>query len=172
MNKHNPTQKHNTTQNNGKQIASWLCEDLFFREKCIKKKRSQHVKTDGQLLISLPLHTTQIMSTATKKICKASQDGTEKVLKRLLKAGASPNEPDSRGFYPVHYAAAGGHAKCLQLLLNAKASLDQADTNNCSPLYIAAQVGHTDAMKLLIDAKADVTVVENGKGTSPSRSCS
>ena len=45
------------------------------------------------------------------------RSGDAEGLARLISAGGNCKKPDSRGWTPMHEAAANGHHKCLEILI-------------------------------------------------------
>ncbi|KAK3738945.1 hypothetical protein RRG08_006512 [Elysia crispata] len=92
-------------------------------------------------------------------------------LEFLLKRNASPNETDSNGDLPIHYASRSGRFKNIDVLLkhaksndgpgmvNEKWGLGNVNRPNrfaMCPLHMAAEEGHLDAVRTLIKYGADV----------------
>jgi ankyrin repeat protein len=89
----------------------------------------------------------------------------------LLKKGANPNLPDSRGERPLHYAISRGRsevpeavrAKTLEMLLKAGAdpNLPESTKYGDTPLMAASNLGTAQLTKILLDAGAKVNGTNN-----------
>ena len=90
---------------------------------------------------------------------KASEDGDEKEVGRLLMGGVKPNSPDElnhMGWSPLHVAAQKGHAAVCELLLKAGADIEyQHPETGFTALMVAAQLGQAAACELLLKKGAD-----------------
>lgn len=89
-------------------------------------------------------------------ICLASDNGSDNMVRLLLKHGA---KPETKGDGQVEYSALvkacyGSHYSVVKLLLSSGAN---ANFNNRvrTPLIAASTTGHTDIIRLLLDNSAD-----------------
>ncbi|GAB1316489.1 hypothetical protein MFIFM68171_06699 [Madurella fahalii] len=81
----------------------------------------------------------------------------------LLKKGADPNFSNSRGWTPLHDAAATGNLEIIKTLINTGAVVTGvSDTADCAPLQVAAANGHPAAVRLLHEHGADVSQTHSG----------
>ncbi|KAJ4510584.1 general transcription repressor [Exophiala dermatitidis] len=95
----------------------------------------------------------------------AADCGHDKVVARLLEAGADVNARAIDGRTALHDAVTSGNSRCVQLLLEAGA--DPNATNGLeSPLHLASRYGHEEAVKLLIAAGADLEITNRVSGTA------
>jgi ankyrin repeat protein len=78
------------------------------------------------------------------------------IVKALLDAHASPDEPDEKGWRPVHAASFSGHEDCLRELARRGAVLDALGPGDTSALSQATGEGHEGVVRLLIDLKVRV----------------
>jgi ankyrin repeat protein len=72
-------------------------------------------------------------------------------LKRLLEAGANPDEGDEEGRTALHFACGYGELDCAKALIAAKASLDIVDHNKNTALHYAAGYGQAASVTLLLE---------------------
>ena len=86
--------------------------------------------------------------------------------KRLLDAGADPNEKDDKNQRtPLHWAARFGHRNSVELLLSKEVNIDEVDPWGMTPLHLAAREGHKDCVELLLKANADPNAVDSQNRT-------
>uniref|UniRef100_A0A8C2LT12 Neurogenic locus notch homolog protein 4 n=1 Tax=Cricetulus griseus TaxID=10029 RepID=A0A8C2LT12_CRIGR len=77
--------------------------------------------------------------------------------RRLLEAGANPNQPDRAGRTPLHTAVAADAREVCQLLLASRRTAVNARTQDgTTPLMLAARLAVEDLVEELIAARADV----------------
>lgn len=77
--------------------------------------------------------------------------------RRLLEAGANPNQPDRAGRTPLHTAVAADAREVCQLLLASRQTAVDARTDDgTTPLMLAARLAVEDLVEELIAARADV----------------
>uniref|UniRef100_A0A8C2VC98 Neurogenic locus notch homolog protein 4 n=1 Tax=Chinchilla lanigera TaxID=34839 RepID=A0A8C2VC98_CHILA len=77
--------------------------------------------------------------------------------RRLLEAGANPNEPDQAGRTPLHTAVAADAREVCQLLLSSRqTAVDARTEDGTTPLILAARLAVEDLVEELISARADV----------------
>uniref|UniRef100_A0A8C0W3B5 Neurogenic locus notch protein 4 n=1 Tax=Castor canadensis TaxID=51338 RepID=A0A8C0W3B5_CASCN len=77
--------------------------------------------------------------------------------RRLLEAGANPNQPDRAGRTPLHTAVAADAQEVCQLLLSSRqTSVDARTEDGTTPLMLAARLAVEDLVEELIAAGADV----------------
>ena len=94
-------------------------------------------------------------------LCRAAQFGLTKVVKKLLRFGASLDMAVTfLDMTPLYLAAREGHAGVINVLLEYNASLTAPTIYGHVPLHTASAYGHAAIVKLLIDAGADVNVVD------------
>lgn len=85
----------------------------------------------------------------------------------LLKAGASPNNPQVYTETPLHVAASLGSATCVNLLLSFGADVRvQMGAARSTPLHLSAEEGSAECTKLLLDHQA-AHDAKNSKGQTP-----
>uniref|UniRef100_A0A8C1MKE6 Ankyrin repeat domain 52 n=1 Tax=Cyprinus carpio TaxID=7962 RepID=A0A8C1MKE6_CYPCA len=81
-------------------------------------------------------------------------------LEFLLNSGADPTLRDSKGFSPVHYAAACGDRHNLKLLIEMSFKCVE-DVESCvpvSPFHLAAYNGHSEALQVLSETLVNVDI--------------
>lgn len=98
----------------------------------------------------------------------ALQGDAEQVSSLLLSGKRNPNQLDSSGFTPLHYATAPvGKVDICTLLLQGKADVDcRAGEGRATPLHRACTVGAEDVVALLLDWKAS-PIAEDADGQTP-----
>lgn len=77
--------------------------------------------------------------------------------RRLLEAGANPNQPDRAGRTPLHTAVAADAREVCQLLLRSRqTAVDARTEDGTTALMLAARLAVEDLVEELIAARADV----------------
>nr|XP_023397167.1 LOW QUALITY PROTEIN: neurogenic locus notch homolog protein 4 [Loxodonta africana] len=77
--------------------------------------------------------------------------------RRLLEAGANPNQPDRAGRTPLHAAVAADAREVCQLLLRSRqTAVDARTEDGTTSLMLAARLAVEDLVEELIAARADV----------------
>nr|XP_060470216.1 neurogenic locus notch homolog protein 4 isoform X3 [Panthera onca] len=77
--------------------------------------------------------------------------------RRLLEAGANPNQPDRAGRTPLHTAVAADAREVCQLLLRSRqTAVDARTEDGTTALMLAARLAVEDLVEELIAAQADV----------------
>jgi ankyrin repeat protein len=84
----------------------------------------------------------------------AARGGDVETLRRLLDAGADPNEEDWTGAPPLDQAVHGGSAEAVRVLLEAGAD-PNGGASLTSPLVGAAGKNRVDLVMILLDAGAN-----------------
>jgi len=74
----------------------------------------------------------------------------------LLRAGADPDGPVTRGLRPLHYAAYENSVEVMELLVSGGADVNAADDLGYTPLHVATKHGHLEATHYLLDHGAAV----------------
>ncbi|XP_053402143.1 uncharacterized protein LOC128557808 isoform X2 [Mercenaria mercenaria] len=72
----------------------------------------------------------------------AAHRGHDKLVRRLIEAGADVNACTPLGRTPLHVAASQGHGHIVDLLLEKGADIDAEDESGATALTIAARFGH------------------------------
>lgn len=80
--------------------------------------------------------------------------------RRLLKAGADPDQPSRLGVRPLHLAIANGDFNAVKLLLDAGASPGTQDAAGDTCLIMAARSGRADVVTALLSRGAAVDGVD------------
>ncbi|XP_073681635.1 serine/threonine-protein phosphatase 6 regulatory ankyrin repeat subunit C-like [Garra rufa] len=97
---------------------------------------------------------------------QSSSDSDEEAqwcLEFLLQSGADPTLRDSKGFSPVHYAAACGDRHNLKLLIEMSFKCVE-DVESCvpvSPFHLAAYYGHNEALQVLSETLVNVDIQDS-----------
>ncbi len=88
----------------------------------------------------------------------AAVHGQTECMKVLLDSGMSPNAPDDKSVFPLHFCVAYGYAECVKLLLDAGADINMRSPNQLdfTPLMLAAYNNRAECAGLLVEAGADV----------------
>lgn len=79
-----------------------------------------------------------------------NDEPSAKLLELLLRAGANPNKPNARGWYPLHVAARLEDPKFVTLLLDAGADPKAASQGGYYPIDTASFRGNTRVMRRLL----------------------
>lgn len=90
----------------------------------------------------------------------------EPIMHYLLAAGAAVDQPDSRGYYPFHYAAETNLVDTMAFLLRSGASIDVRNKNGATPLMSAISAGQKEAVQWLVSNGAKLELY-NLRGQSP-----
>ena len=90
-------------------------------------------------------------------LARAAAAGQTEVVRKLLAAGADPDQRGEQGFTPLGAAALRGHALVVRLLLRHEADPDRKSADGAPPLVNAARMGHAAVVEALLDAGADPT---------------
>jgi len=80
---------------------------------------------------------------------QACSEGVVSAVGKLLKAGAMPNEVNSRMDTPLHLAAQEGHAAIVKALIEAKANVKAINRLGETPVVLAARGHHVNVVKLI-----------------------
>ena len=101
-------------------------------------------------------------------VLRAASTGEISSVRNQLKQGADPNEKDSRGRTPLHWACQAGQLKIVQLLIEFGAQIDATDDLGFTPLVIAAGEGNCEVVRELIKAgaHANIRVHSNSDGNA------
>ncbi len=93
----------------------------------------------------------------------AALDGDERLVSRLLDAGADPDQSDVNGFTPLHFASQSYEPAIVRLLVDRGATVDQRNSHGNTALFIAVRRarGRGDVIKALLKAGADPSVKNN-----------
>nr|BDT34765.1 ankyrin repeat domain-containing protein [Myxococcus sp. MH1] len=102
-----------------------------------------HLATDdeGDTALTLTVNEDELFSTPSPRIVSA-----------LLRAGANPNQPNARGWTPLHLAACIEDVAPLEALLAARADPHLANTVGYYPIDLATRRGHTKVIERLLAA--------------------
>lgn len=85
----------------------------------------------------------------------------------LLKAGADPNKPDTKGQTPLHFAAEHKAADAIKALLAAGAKVNAQNKEGETPLFCAVEEGAgLDIVKILLAAGADPNIAAAKRNNS------
>lgn len=96
----------------------------------------------------------------------AVANGSYKLLKALLGAGADVNTKDTHGNTPLHLAVVSGNVKVVSALLKAGAdkSINTEDEDGKIPLHYAAANGSLKILKYLLKKGAGINTAERKNG--------
>lgn len=78
------------------------------------------------------------------------------LVQALLKAGAAPKKPDTRGYLPLGMAAASGKPQSMEFLLKAGALLEGKDADGRTAMAYAAASGKMENAKFLVNCGANL----------------
>jgi ankyrin repeat protein len=90
--------------------------------------------------------------------------GDASAVKQLLVDGENPDELDSNGWSPLHWAARGGHVGVIHYLIEAGADVDIEGRfhSNWTPLLHAIHLDQEEVARVLMDHGADVNFRTGG----------
>ncbi|KAE8990826.1 hypothetical protein PR002_g21044 [Phytophthora rubi] len=80
----------------------------------------------------------------------ACQHGRLDTARILLDGGASVDQQDENGKFPLLAACSNGNVALVELLLDKRASIDLADNCGWTALMAASQEGHADTVRVLL----------------------
>uniref|UniRef100_A0A8C9U6X0 Ankyrin repeat domain 52a n=2 Tax=Scleropages formosus TaxID=113540 RepID=A0A8C9U6X0_SCLFO len=87
--------------------------------------------------------------------------GQEAVANELVNRGANVNQPNLRGYTPLHLAAVSTNgALCLELLVNNGADVNMQSKDGKSPLHMAAIHGRFTRSQILIQNGGEIDCVD------------
>ncbi|GMH36878.1 hypothetical protein BSKO_04751 [Bryopsis sp. KO-2023] len=95
----------------------------------------------------------------------AAEEGHERIVELLIKAGADIDVQDIEGFTPLFLVAQNGHLDVAKILLNAGATLDLGSIDGGTPLMEALYLNMVEMVEFLLKSGADVTVRDNVEKT-------
>uniref|UniRef100_A0A8C2D804 Ankyrin repeat domain 52a n=1 Tax=Cyprinus carpio TaxID=7962 RepID=A0A8C2D804_CYPCA len=91
----------------------------------------------------------------------ACYTGQEAVANELVNRGANVNQPNHRGYTPLHLAAVSTNgALCLELLVNNGADVNMQSKEGKSPLHMAAIHGRFTRSQILIQNGGEIDCVD------------
>ncbi|MGV2432490.1 MAG UNVERIFIED_CONTAM: ankyrin repeat domain-containing protein [Rickettsiaceae bacterium] len=129
------------------QKGNWDILELLFIN--VTEETANYPDTNG----TSPLHLA----------CTASN---QKLVARLLAAGANPNQLDKRGLTPLLTASYNGDAAVVDRLLKAGAEINNPNNGGVTPLCIASYNSHVKVVELLLNAGAEINK-PNNDGQTP-----
>lgn len=92
-----------------------------------------------------------------KGLSDAVNAGSLAATRRMLKAGASPNEWNEDGSTPLSTAALRGHVEIAKLLIESGAKVSRANRDGNTPLHVSAFLCRSELVELLLAKGASVT---------------
>jgi uncharacterized protein len=96
----------------------------------------------------------------------AATAGDADEVRRLLGAGADPDDADAEGRTAITHAAYGGHAQVVRLLAEGGADLDRQDATRANPLLSTGETGYVDVLEEVLRADPDLTRTNRFGGTA------
>lgn len=97
----------------------------------------------------------------------ASYEGHMRLLKFLVKKGASLSWPNFRKETPLHVACANQKSEVVKFLLKKQVGLEEKDWDDRTPLFWAVLSGERKIVELLLEAGASLKFVRDQEGISP-----
>ncbi|XP_042912372.1 ankyrin repeat domain-containing protein 50 isoform X2 [Parasteatoda tepidariorum] len=107
----------------------------------------------------------QVDSNQRTLLHRASHEGMDSLVSRLIEKGSNLEKTDKNGQSPINLAARQGHSCIVEMLLKAGANADHADNDGWTPLRSSAWAGHTEVCELLLENEADVDHSDNNGRT-------
>lgn len=84
-------------------------------------------------------------------ICSVSPTESSQLMEELPNRGSDPDLVESKGFTPLHIAAAKGSRECVLLLLKYGANVNKKDDDGNTPLWVAIVGKHWSIANLLYE---------------------
>ena len=111
----------------------------------------------------------KLSSEATKEdqLSIASFFGATRVVRPLLKRGASSDKKDSEGNTALHMAAVTDKLECVKLLVKNKADVGTSNNKGQNALHVAAQYGSVSVLSYLASKKPRLLNSEDKEGCTP-----
>ncbi len=114
------------------------------------------------IMASLMIYTVRfIEAPRPDTLSTVASRGRYKEVRRLLAAGADPNEKVRNARTPIMSASGQGQADVVKALIDAGADVNARDGDGDTALHDAALQGRSELAKLLIGAGADVNAANN-----------
>ncbi|XP_035214444.1 ankyrin repeat domain-containing protein 50-like [Stegodyphus dumicola] len=113
-----------------------------------------------EALLSVGSDINQVDSNQRTLLHRASHEGIDNLVLRLIEKGANLEAIDKNGQSPINLAARQGHARIVELLLTAGADPDHADNDGWTPLRSSAWAGHTEVVNVLLEHGAQVDLAD------------
>lgn len=90
-------------------------------------------------------------------LMKASETGSQEIVKILIQVGAKVNTKDYvLSYTPLNFASRNGHKVIVKMLIQAYANANATDKHGYTALIHASKSGHKEIVKTLISSDADV----------------
>lgn len=96
-------------------------------------------------------------------IILASYDGSNEMIKLLIRYGGNPALTNNLEYSPLHIAAWNGHVESVKTLLEAGVPHDKQTKDLNTPLALAAHGGCLDVMKILLPLGCNVNNADKDK---------
>jgi len=87
-------------------------------------------------------------------LVSAAALGDVDTVKKLLRKGADPNQPEKRDTTPLLAAVVANHQDVVEALLGEGADIEKATANGVTPLFAAVLLNHEDLAMFLLDRGA------------------
>ena len=84
----------------------------------------------------------------------------------FLANGLDPNQKDSSGRCPLHWACVCGHDTIVEMLLSNGADAQVQDSNGATPFQLARTEGHAKVLLQLSLSASTETLVKVARGTT------
>ena len=98
----------------------------------------------------------------------AAEQGSELVIRELLKVGVDLHRRDSQGRTPLHHSCSSKVSTTIaaRILLESGARIQASDSKGVHPIHLAAEQGSESLVKLLIGHGADLNCADT-EGRNP-----
>ncbi|GFQ67722.1 ankyrin repeat domain-containing protein 50 [Trichonephila clavata] len=125
------------------------------------KDNSPKVPDDPlNVLLSVNGDINQVDNNQRTLLHRASHEGNDNLVSRLIEKGASLEAVDKSGQTPINLAARQGHSRIVEMLLKAGADPDHADSDGWTPLRSSAWAGHTEVVNVLLENGVQVDLAD------------
>lgn len=95
---------------------------------------------------------------AEEELFQAVRKGDYNGALSSVKRGGKINVRDSRGWTPLHVAAANGKTRIVALLIDKGAAVNARNNKGRTPLHLAASEGHAAVVTLLLQKGANLNI--------------
>ncbi|XP_072022106.1 uncharacterized protein [Amphiura filiformis] len=135
-----------------------LVDDMILKLNMTQGSREEKLDTSMGKIQEVELKgiSLQSMSSKSKSLLQASEQGDEERCKVLLQQGADVGARDRNEQTALHLASTSGHDNVCDILLKAGADVHAKDIRQITALHFASSFGHDNVCDILLKAGADM----------------